>query len=344
MFEISRTDMETVLRDFNIPAAIAEITELQRYNYECKEPDSKEVRLIVKVQLTDGSPLVIRFKNEEDVTIELLESQCRFAETMRQNGIETPVQYQTNGTFARWYSFGGYDVIVTVEQFVENQLKAVTPPIARKTGELLAKMHTISEQNHLHVKNPVLFDPFSSNDLFAYEDFKALGDSLEGESKQLHDRIVERYAAYMDILSPLKESPRYAVQGDISDCNLFLTPSGEIGIFDFNRCGDNHLFCDAAMQAVFEARLMIYPENITDDFKSEVFAAFWDGYRSIRPVSEQEQQLYPYLYAIIDAFWSQDILWREDSLINAHKAGDSDGVQKWLSLIWERLSTPQIFI
>lgn len=214
----------------------------------------------------------------------------------------------------------------------------------KETGELLAKMHTISERNHLHVKNPVLFDPFSSNDLFAYEDFKALGDSLEGKSKQLYEQIVERYTAYMDILSPLKESPRYAVQGDISDCNLFLTPSGEIGIFDFNRCGDNRLFCDAAMQAVFEARLMIYPENITDDFKSEVFAAFWDGYRSIRPVSEQEQPLYPYLYAIIDAFWSQDILWREDSLINAHKAGDADGVQKWLSLIWERLSSPQIFI
>ena len=38
--------------------------------------------------------------------------------------------------------------------------------------------------------------------------------------------------------------------------NLYQAASGEIGVFDFNRCGDNNLFCDAVMQAVFEARLM----------------------------------------------------------------------------------------
>lgn len=340
MFEISRTDIETVLRDYNIHSAITEITELQRYNYECKAPDSKEVRLIIKVERNDASPLVIRFKNEVDVSPDLIESQCRFAETMRQNGIDTPIQYQTDGKFARWYHIGGYAVIVTVEQFVKNQLKVVTPSIARKTGELLAKMHTLSERNDLHVNNPVLFDPFSENDLFAYDDFVALGDSLDGNCKELFDRIVGCYADYMTLLSPLKESPRYAVQGDISDCNLYHAPSGEIGIFDFNRCGDNVLFCDAAMQAVFESRLMFYPENADEDFKSEVYAAFWAGYCSLRPVTEQEQQCYPYLYAIIDAFWSQDICWRDDSLINVHEAGDTEAVQKWLNVIWERLSSP----
>lgn len=61
--------------------------------------------------------------------------------------------------------------------------------------------------------------------------------TLENENKVLFDKIVNKYNAYMEILSPLKKYPR-AVQGDISECNLYLTSFGELGIFDFNRCGD----------------------------------------------------------------------------------------------------------
>ena len=46
---------------------------------------------------------------------------------------------------------------------------------------------------------------------------------------------------------------------------------------------------------------------------------------------------YPYLYAIIDAFWSPDIRWNEDSLMNAHAAGNLDAVRQWLKTILKRL-------
>lgn len=338
MFTIEHRDVETVLRDYGIPAALREITELQRYHYERYDPDSKEVRLIVKVSLEGVAPLVLRFKNENDVTAELIESQCRFAEVMRQNGIATPLQYRADGRFARWYHIGAYDVIVTVEQFVENQLKLVDARIAEQTGALLARMHNISERNGLHVDNTVLFDPFAANDLFAYEDFAALGDSLSGECRELFDRIVEKYREYMERLAPLRAYPRYAVQGDISDCNLYLAAPEEIGIFDFNRCGDNVLFCDAAMQALFEARLMSYAENGPEDTEAGRLAAFWRGYCSVRKVSQEEWRLYAYLCAIIRAFWSQDIIWREDSLLNAQEAGDTETVRRRLGDIWQRLN------
>ena len=48
--------------------------------------------------------------------------------------------------------------------------------------------------------------------------------------------------------------------------------------------------------------------------------------------------MYPYLYAIINAFWSMDIIWDENSLINAHKSGNSEIVSNCLETIWERLS------
>lgn len=121
-------------------------------------------------------------------------------------------------------------------------------------------------------------------------------------------------------------------------CNLFQTLSGQIGIFDFNRCGDNNLFCDAVMQAVFEARLMDYPDGAGDEIRPEILSAFLRGYRSIRDFPEEQQTWYLYLYAIINAFCSADIRWSSDSLTNAVKRGDMRRAKKWLESIWQHLA------
>lgn len=340
MFTVHHTDIDNILKDFGSFSEIKCVSELQRYDYEQNDYDSeKEIRLIVKAELESGPPLVIRFKNEADVTMEIVESQSCFADKMRKSGIITPRQYQSSGAFAKWYSINGYDVIVTVEQFVENEIKAVDAATAEKTGALLAKMHRAAEENDLHVHNKVLFDPFSSNDLFDFESFQSLKSALCGTQRALFDQIVQTYKAYMDILSPLKEQPKYAVQGDISNCNLYQTNSGELGIFDFNRCGDNNLFCDTVMQAVFEARLMDYPEGSGNDTEALVLTSFLRGYRSIRDFSEEQRNWYPYLCAVIDAFWSSDIRWNENSLVNTVKNGDMQGSQEWLETILLRLTS-----
>lgn len=309
MFRITCEDIIPILHDYHIPSKIKNFCELQRYAYERNDSNSREVRLIVKVELVNATSLVIRFKNEHDVTLELIEKQCRFADTLKKNGIPTPNQYKSNGRYANWYTINGYDVIVTIEQFVENEVKVVDTIIARKTGELLAKTHNVAEQNQIHIQNNVLFNPFCPNDLFSFDDFKTLAPVLQGEDKLLFDRISSKYHIYMKILAPLRAYPRYAVQGDISDCNLYLTAEENVGIFDFNRSGDNILFCDAVMQAVFEARLMDYPENSDSNFEDKILDAFLEGYRSVRSFSEKEQEWYPYLLAIINAFWRSDIRW-----------------------------------
>lgn len=337
MFEVNGEDIERILTDYGIRAKILHCEELQRYYYEKNDPDSKEVRLITRVDLGDKTSFVMRFKNEKDVTQELIETQSRFAEILHNTGISTPKQYKVDGIFAKRYIIGGYDVIVTIEQFAENEVQLVDEEIAEKTGKLLAQMHTISEQRDLHIANHVLFDPFVRNELFDFDAFFSLKSAVEGEEKLLFDKIVNTYHTYMDILADLKQQTRYAVQGDISNCNLYLAPSDEIGIFDFNRAGDNILFCDAVMQAVFEAKLMDYPQNDMSDFESLVLNAFLKGYCSVRPFTEKEKRWYPYLYAIISAFWSADIRWSEDSLLKAHDAGDIASIRRWMKVILERI-------
>lgn len=338
MFKISPSAVASILRDYDISERICNISELQRYHYERDNPNSKEVRLILKVDFEKSPSVVVRLKNEKNVTLELIESQSRFSEILNQNGISTPIQYRANGKFAKQYSIDGYDVIVAIEQFVANEIKIVDESIAQKTGKLLAKTHTIAERYDVHIKNDVLFNPFEHNDLFAFDTFITLENFLEGDNRILFHRIVDLYSSYSEILAPLRERPKYAVQGDISNNNLYLTQNGEIGIFDFNRSGDNILFCDAVMQSVFESKLMDYPMDKEDDFETKISSSFWSGYRSGRDLTKEEQKLYPYLYTIINAFWSFDILWSENSLLNLCKAGDSEHIKKHLSLILKRLT------
>lgn len=338
MFEVTCSDIQSISRDYHILSHIDHFEELQRYHYERDDPSSREVRLIIRVFLADGSSVVVRFKNEKDVSLELLESQCRFAQLLHDRRILTPVQYQSGQSFARWYTIGGYQVIVTVEEFAEGEVRVVDPLVAEKTGALLARTHNIAEECNAHVANDVIFDPFKRNDLLFYPEFAEIASKLEGDARILAERIIGKYQEYMEILSPLGSEPRYAVQGDISDCNLYQNADGEIGLFDFNRSGDNNLYCDAVMQAIFEARLMDYPDGYAGRSEGLILPAFLRGYQSIRPFTGFQRQMFPHLYALIDAFWSMDIVWSENSLQKAFKRGDMKAVEGWLQIIWQRIS------
>ncbi len=337
MFNVTLNDINAILRDYCFRSPATSFSELQRYHYEKKDPDSKEVRLIIKVELCADKPVVIRFKNESDVTLELMEEQSKFAVILRQNGIEVPKQYKTEDGYARWYSIDTYEVIVTVEQFVEGELHCVDVETALETGRLLAKMHNIAERLDVHIENDVLFNPFSENDLFAFSAFRDNSHVLSDVDAPLYADIVKTYEEYMKRLLPLNKEPKYAVQGDISDCNLYRTCQGGIGVFDFNRAGDNNLYCDAVMQAVFEARLMDYPDSCAGRSEELILPAFLKGYHMERPFTEIQKESYPYLYAIIHAFWSQDIKWNDNSLLHAIEKGQVEDVRRWLKEIHRRI-------
>ena len=90
--------------------------------------------------------LVMRFKNEHDVTLELIEKQSGFAELLLENGIPTPMQYKSAGHFARQYVINGYEVMVTVEEYVDGEIKCVDLELAKETGRLLARTHAIAQK------------------------------------------------------------------------------------------------------------------------------------------------------------------------------------------------------
>ena len=64
-------------------------------------------------------------------------------------------------------------------------------------------------------------------------------------------------------------------------------------MFDFNRCGDAVLYYDAVMQAIFEARLMDYPEELAGRQEVTILPAFLQGYHRERPFSRQQTPWFP---------------------------------------------------
>ena len=338
MFVITVDDINTILRDFHINAACSSFTELQRYNYEEDDPPSGQVRLIVKAESEDGRSLVIRFKNEEDAPKDVIEAQSRFAALLYDHGIETPKAYVSDGLFARLYSINGYNVVVTVEDFKAGEIRTVDPQTAKGTGELLARMHNIAEANSFHVDCEVLFDPLAPNDLFFYESFVKRKERLTGIDSDLYNSIVKKHDGLISHIAPLGRETRYAVQGDISDCNLYRTEEGKIGVFDFNRSGDNNLFFDAVMQAVFESRLMDYPEEPDEHREEIIFSSFLEGYQQVRPFTAEQKEAFPYLYALITAFWGVDMKWVDFSRTKTVDEADDAAVRQWMKDISERES------
>lgn len=320
MFEASIDDIQRLLGEYGVTARVRGAEELVRYRYP---EETGQVRLILKCTMDGGGALIVKFKNEDGVTRELIEAQSRFSERLAKNGILTAEFLRAGDAIVIERGLNGYRVCVTVERFRDGEIKAVDGDIAEKTGALLARAHNIAQRDDMHVDCPVLFDVFADwNDLFSFSMFEALRGKFEGEDAARFERICGEYRRRMAALETLRGRRRYAVQGDISQCNLFMTAGGEIGMFDFNRCGDNILFCDAVMQAVFEARLMDLDREPTAEYSRELLRRFLRGYHSARPFTADERALIPQLTAVINAFWLSDIYYDENSLTKLVERGD----------------------
>lgn len=320
MFEVSIEDIQRVLMEYGVTARVRGAEDLVRYRYP---EETGQVRLILKCALDDGGTLIVKFKNEDDVTRELIEAQSRFSEHLSKNGVLTAEFLRAGDAIAIERELNGYHVCVTAEWFRDGEILVVDGDIAEKTGALLARTHNIAQRDDMHVDCPVLFDVFAEwNDLFSFSKFEELRGKFADEDAARFERICGEYRRRMAALESLRGRRRYAVQGDISQCNLFMTAQGDIGMFDFNRCGDNILFCDAIMQAVFEARLMDCDRELTEEYSRELLERFLRGYDGVRPFTAEERALIPQLTAVINAFWLSDIYYDENSLTKRAERGD----------------------
>lgn len=317
MFSVTDREIAVVLQRFGIQENLAGWKEIQRHAYEKADPQTKEVRLILKVDLADGSSFILKFLREDEHPREQVEEQSAFSELLRTNGIPCAKKYATKesgGNYTCLVTVGDNTVYATMEEFESGELKAVTVDHALEIGELQARAHNISEQKKCHVRGSTLFNPFEKNDLTFYGEFEKIAEKIPASLSDDVSEIKLLYKEHMRALEPVRHMPRYAVQGDISNNNLYRTEDGLLGMFDFNNCADNYLLCDAVLQGVYFARLMDYEEELTRELSRQIFHNYFVGYHQVRAVTDEEQKWIPHLLAITNGFWGTDIKWGDTSL------------------------------
>lgn len=333
MLIVDNNILQNILKEYDITEKIISTEELLRYNYENQSPQTKFVRLMIKCSFADRNSVVIKLKQEKDVTKPQITQQVEFSQHLLAKGVQTAHFYRCGDTYVLTKTIHEYKVFITIEDFCPGEIKVISLELIQKIGALLATAHNISEKDCCHVNAPVLFDPFSHNDLFSHEKFLESEAFFQNQDANLFAEIERQYQFCLEQLAPLKGRNRYAVQGDFSDCNLYLTDKVDVGMFDFNRCGDAILFCDAIMQGVFISRLMEYDQPLTEEYAEKLFQHFLRGYHQARPFSEEEFGFIPYLYAIISAFWLPDIAFSDNSLLELLKAGETEKAKNVLRKI-----------
>ena len=187
-----------------------------------------------------------------------------------------------------------------------------------------------------------MFNPLLRNELFDISVFSENKEILREIEPSLYDEIESITESYLRKIEVFKEETQYAVQGDISLCNLYITDDSEMGVFDYNNSGDNVLFYDVIMQAVFESRLMDYKDDYPER-EQNILSAFLNGYDSVRPFTNLQKDIYPYLCAVISAYWLGDMSFDEGNLKSLIEKKQADAICRFMNNMRNRLIDLQEF-
>jgi len=300
--EVSDAQLQVLLGYFGLTAPLARQTELQRYHYEKGDEPTDEVRLILRADLEDGGCVVVRLLRETDFSPEVVEAQAVFSEALRSYGVETPRSYQAQGRYTLpWTAPDGRVITVTVQDFAPGEIKLADEALMERIGRLHGHCHNLAEKHDLHIPLGTLFGCMEDNELFDIHLPERLLSLVSEADKPRLARLTESLQRHLDTLAPLANAPRYAVQGDMSCNNLYLTSDNRLGLFDYNHAGDACLLVDAVAQAHFLSRLMDYPHPLTPAEEHAYARAFMRGYTAQRPLSPAEKPMALAIYTVCSA-------------------------------------------
>lgn len=280
------------------------------------EQGDKLVKVIVSVLLENGQRVVIKILRENEELLKArnkIEKQSEFSECMRQHGIKTPMRYKANARYCNEYIYHDLPCNVTIEDWAGEEIGEITPEIAYKIGELMARMHNLSLENQCKIGCGTLFSAAYWNDVDAFPKFCELGKNQNLDQtivKQMKELREEKLAELRCVWDSL---PKAAVQGDISINNLVYGEK-ELSVFDYNNAGDEVLISDLVMEGLLTAYEMDLPEGVDKGCREELFLALLNGYLSVRKLSEEEVKAAWTIYTLYHSLWFTRVLYNDDSL------------------------------
>lgn len=332
---VSLENINEILSLYNIQGQVSGIHNFIHY-YDEK---SVEAKIICKVEFMNRDPLVVKLIKEREHPSHKIESQSVFSEYIRGQGVLTSKRYASDGKYCVNYDLNSVEVDVTIEDFLGDELKAIDFTLCCKIGQLLGKIHRISEDGQCLIGSSTIFDFLGYNEVSGYTTFCELGEAGKIDTA-IYLKITELYSKRIEnVRRSWSKLPRFATQGDISINNL--TYIGEdLGIFDYNIAGDATLIGDMVLEGLLTANEMDLVDGFTDNDRTELFMHFFEGYLTERPLSDDEKQVLSDIHSISSALWFTKIKYNENSLEKLVERKEYDRVGKVLEEIHSELSQP----
>ena len=311
--EIGEDAIKSILNLYGLEETFKEQKEY--FNYQGEDGDGY-VKIILSVFLQNGKRIVLKILHERgDLLADRakIEKQSVFSAFMREHGIKTPVRYMANGKYCNEYIYKNIPCNVTVEDWCGEEITEINTEIAYKIGELMARMHILSLENHCEIGCGTRFSAAYWNDVDAFPQFcelcqnEHLDQEIVAQIKKLRDEKLEAIRAVWDTL------PKAAVQGDISINNLVYNEE-ELIVFDYNNAGDEVLISDLVMEGLLTAYEMDLPDGTDPVCREQLFPALLRGYLSVRRLSREEAATAWLAYTLYHALWFSRIVYNEDSL------------------------------
>jgi Ser/Thr protein kinase RdoA (MazF antagonist) len=287
---------------------------------------TSEMKVITKVDFANRNSLVVKFVREDRHPHNIIEKQSKFSEYLRGQGILTPRRYISGDNHCIKYKLKDMCLDVTVEDYLGEEIKNMDFKIAYKIGQLIARIHNISEKGNCHIGANTIFNVAGYNEVIGYDGFVELGESGKIDS-EIYQKIKK---VYSDKLKRIKllwgKLPKYATQGDCSINNLTYIGE-ELGIFDYNIAGDETLVGDMVLEGLLTANEMDLAEGLSDRERMEIFRCFYNGYIDERPLTADEKNVLSDIFAISSGLWFTKIVINENSLtklVERNEIGKAD--------------------
>lgn len=271
--------------------------------------------LIFAVDLADGKRLVVKILHEEDLLEERrnTENQSRFSECIRSKGIRTPIRYAAGGRFCNEFLWQDKRFNVTIEDWCGEEITEITVETARRIGELMARIHSLSLEEGFAIGCGTLFSAAYWNDVDVFDRFCEIAKDVRLDQEIVRRIKVQREEKLARLRKVWKRLPKAAVQGDISINNLVSDDDGLI-VFDYNNAGDEVLVSDLVLEGLLTAYEMELPPDAPDSYREQLFPAMLKGYLSVRTLSEAECAAAWDIYTLYHGLWFTRIVYNEDSL------------------------------
>lgn len=332
-------NLTDVIALYNISTPISDF----RFFINGYDEETSEIKVITKVGFTHRSPLVVKFVKEDDHPHNLIEQQSTFSEYLRVQGIITPKRYKSEGNYCAKYKLENMNVVVTVEDYLGKEIKALDTKLAYKIGQLMAKTHSISEKGNCHIDNNTIFNVVGYNEVSGFDSFVELGESGK-INLVIYEQIKKEYTTKLNKIKLLWSTlPRYATQGDF--CINNLTYVGEkIGIFDYNIAGDETLVGDMVLEGLLAANEMDLTNGLSDKNRVDLFRCFFNGYTDVRPLTADEKNVLNDIYTISSSLWFTRIIYNENSLMKLVERNEMSKVNLLLQDIYNDLCRDDVLI